>query len=84
MERTKILGLRCLVKQAPESYSQINTVGKQLRLQNMAFNLSQLYTVCLQEFLFVQNTVKPAYVVISIMGSPVLSSHLFWVPWTKI
>ena len=25
-------------------------------------------------------TVKPAYAVTSIKGSPVLSSHLFWVP----
>ena len=27
-----------------------------------------------------RTTVKPAYVVTSIKGSPVLSSHLFWVP----
>ena len=26
------------------------------------------------------STVKPAYVVTSIEGSPVLNSHLFWVP----
>ena len=27
-----------------------------------------------------KGTVKPAYMVTSIKGSPVLSSHLFWVP----
>ena len=31
-----------------------------------------------------RSTVKPAYVVTSIKGSPALSSHIFWVPWTQI
>ena len=31
-----------------------------------------------------QYTVKPAYVVTSIKGSPALSSHIFWVPWSQI
>ena len=31
-----------------------------------------------------QCTVKPVHVATSIKGSPVLSSHIFWVPWPKI
>ena len=32
----------------------------------------------------VDYTVKPAYVVTSIKGSPALCSHIFWTPWIEI
>ena len=43
--------------------------------------LSHCSTVCK---IFPGSTVKPTHVVTSIKGSPVFSSHLFWIPCTKI
>ena len=42
-------------------------------------------TAILQKFSqTLEYTVKPAYEVTSVKASPVFSSHIFWVPWTKI